>query len=307
MLNFNIFPRALIVLSLMVGQAYAQDVTSTLSYDPEGLNNDLSLQMLTAKTRTVSDENVADAKSSDYYSQGYFGHNYGSGFMNLSAHTEADGFMNSLVNLHLGGVASASSVWHTSFVNGLAPMSYSMNIDIINGFVRLGGWTSSTGGRNMQGGFFADVSANGVSVWNSSQTLVLTGLDASITQTGYDIGHGAISYVPKTDNSEQEAEYTSNAFFGAINLGSFAAGQAIDVTYTLTSFARWEDPHGCAYECGYVIAGIEDPLSISGGGNNVPRITANVTSVPEPETYAMFLAGLGVMGAVALRRKAKQA
>ena len=32
-----------------------------------------------------------------------------------------------------------------------------------------------------------------------------------------------------------------------------------------------------------------------------------VTSVPEPETYAMLLAGLGVMGAVARRRKAKQA
>ena len=32
-----------------------------------------------------------------------------------------------------------------------------------------------------------------------------------------------------------------------------------------------------------------------------------VPSVPEPETYAMLLAGLGLMGAVARRRKAKQA
>lgn len=31
----------------------------------------------------------------------------------------------------------------------------------------------------------------------------------------------------------------------------------------------------------------------------------SVTAVPEPETYAMLLAGLGVMGAVARRRKAK--
>jgi hypothetical protein len=31
-----------------------------------------------------------------------------------------------------------------------------------------------------------------------------------------------------------------------------------------------------------------------------------VTAVPEPETYAMLLAGLGLMGAVARRRKAKQ-
>lgn len=33
----------------------------------------------------------------------------------------------------------------------------------------------------------------------------------------------------------------------------------------------------------------------------------SVTAVPEPETYAMLLAGLGVMGAMARRRKAKQA
>lgn len=32
-----------------------------------------------------------------------------------------------------------------------------------------------------------------------------------------------------------------------------------------------------------------------------------VTAVPEPETYAMLLAGLGLMGAVARRRKAQQA
>jgi len=32
-----------------------------------------------------------------------------------------------------------------------------------------------------------------------------------------------------------------------------------------------------------------------------------IAAVPEPETYAMLLAGLGVMGAVARRRKAKQA
>ncbi|MBK7006138.1 MAG: FxDxF family PEP-CTERM protein [Burkholderiales bacterium] len=34
---------------------------------------------------------------------------------------------------------------------------------------------------------------------------------------------------------------------------------------------------------------------------------ASVTSVPEPETYAMLLAGLGVMGAIARRRKAARA
>ena len=44
-------------------------------------------------------------------------------------------------------------------------------------------------------------------------------------------------------------------------------------------------------------------LGSSGGSITDPT---PVTSVPEPETYAMMLAGLGLMGAVARRRKAKQ-
>jgi hypothetical protein len=34
--------------------------------------------------------------------------------------------------------------------------------------------------------------------------------------------------------------------------------------------------------------------------------TGTIAAVPEPETYAMLLAGLGLMGAIAKRRKAKQ-
>ena len=37
------------------------------------------------------------------------------------------------------------------------------------------------------------------------------------------------------------------------------------------------------------------------------RLTATIAAVPEPETYAMLLAGLGLMGGIARRRKAKQA
>ena len=37
--------------------------------------------------------------------------------------------------------------------------------------------------------------------------------------------------------------------------------------------------------------------------DNSGSIVANVTAVPEPESYAMLLAGLGLMGAIARRRK----
>lgn len=48
--------------------------------------------------------------------------------------------------------------------------------------------------------------------------------------------------------------------------------------------------------------GVDVILGAASGSITVPVLTA----VPEPETYAMMLAGLGVMGAIARRRKAKQ-
>lgn len=50
----------------------------------------------------------------------------------------------------------------------------------------------------------------------------------------------------------------------------------------------------------------------SGGFDNYvnyidPMVRGSIAAVPEPETYAMLLAGLGLMGVVARRRKAKQA
>ncbi len=42
-------------------------------------------------------------------------------------------------------------------------------------------------------------------------------------------------------------------------------------------------------------------------GIRVEFLGSSVTAVPEPESYAMMLAGLGLMGAIARRRKAKVA
>ena len=61
----------------------------------------------------------------------------------------------------------------------------------------------------------------------------------------------------------------------------------------------------------FFATGAETIRNITFLSSNNAFETANhafsVSSVPEPETYALMLAGLGLMGAVARRRKAKQA
>lgn len=52
--------------------------------------------------------------------------------------------------------------------------------------------------------------------------------------------------------------------------------------------------------------GISGPYSLifqNTGGDNVGALLDNVSLVPEPETYAMLLAGLGLLGFMARRRK----
>lgn len=48
------------------------------------------------------------------------------------------------------------------------------------------------------------------------------------------------------------------------------------------------------------------PAGYSGSGTHfaMDNLTINVAAVPEPETYALLLAGLGIIGAAARRRKA---
>lgn len=97
--------------------------------------------------------------------------------------------------------------------------------------------------------------------------------DGLLTGTGLSIGSGALQLLNSTDY----AEYTG----ARSGLTSFAAYKA-----QVGNAANW---------------------SMGGNGSyaaTVPNTTNfSVTAVPEPETYAMLLAGLGLMGAVVRRRK----
>ena len=84
---------------------------------------------------------------------------------------------------------------------------------------------------------------------------------------------------------------------------SGAAASASDVIFQSYSFS-WTDilsptgPGGGSALTGW---GSLDPEVLRGGDYSIAL--TGVLPVPEPETYAMFMAGLGLMGFIARRRK----
>lgn len=73
--------------------------------------------------------------------------------------------------------------------------------------------------------------------------------------------------------------------------------------------SNWHGTIGFDFASGYgPTGGIGGrAIDIATGATSTSSQLISVTAVPEPEAYAMLLAGLGLMGAVARRRKAKQA
>jgi hypothetical protein len=74
---------------------------------------------------------------------------------------------------------------------------------------------------------------------------------------------------------------------GTVNFGSFA-GNNTSYTFNL--------PSAGAYH-------VDITGNATGTGGGLYGITLSAAPVPEPETYAMLLAGLGLMGGIARRRK----
>jgi hypothetical protein len=107
-------------------------------------------------------------------------------------------------------------------------------------------------------------------------------------------------YDSRPDNGTRSSGTNKLLWSFGDNTGSVLTDWTTDTTgvwdhYTGTfNFALAGD-----YDLTFAAAGSAD--SYGGSLDNV-----SVTAVPEPQTYAMLLAGLGLMGAIARRRKQKQ-
>jgi hypothetical protein len=266
--------------------ASAADVGVTISYDKLDL---LNTSYLPSASVSASDAASASVDAHDLPSRSpeapY------STYMYMAADASATGEMNTFTRLAAAGQNAASATWHDSIVNTSgAAQTYQFNLSLSNAGLYMGGWTADLASRDYRGSFSADILVNGVSVWHTERGMTEDANGFHLNSAGADIGTGTLQV------SGKYGYYSLPDCQGSVSLGQLAAGQSADVSYVLTSRAYWDDPDGCAYECGHVSASLGDPLSVSG-------THISVSAVPEADTYAMLLGGLGLLGLVARRRK----
>jgi len=100
-----------------------------------------------------------------------------------------------------------------------------------------------------------------------------TATDGSLTNTGLSVGNGAIQLKPSSDYAEYSGARTGQA--------DFAAYKPL-----VGTIANWND------------------LGDGSFAANVPNTTAfTISPIPEPGTYAMLLAGLGLIGTMIRRSR----
>lgn len=283
---------AALAMSAAAAPALAATVTSSISYDTLGLAH---TSWLVPASVSVSDPSLASVSVDDLPTIPYYGYDLQhSTYMHGGAYSNVDGTMASGVSLRAGGQLVAQTEWRDSFTNSSGTaQSYVMNFSIGGFSATLGGWSGDHATRDFRGAYEASILVNGVSVWSSGQRFSLQNGTTTLSKSGVDIGTGAVT---PADDADGYWEYALDGYSGSTALGSFAAGQSFEVKYVLRSIGYWNDAGGCSYECGSVAANIGDPFTIGGSG-------VSVAAVPEPETYALLLAGLGLMGAVARRRQ----
>jgi len=118
-------------------------------------------------------------------------------------------------------------------------------------------------------------------------------------------------------NSNSDPLATSSSFTATVNFTGLASGTYDvigDISASMVNFSSvsldghaWNVTNFPQFSFGYLEVTANQPLQLVLTGNSLtgnPNFSGSlqVTAVPEPESYAMLLAGLGAIGLVARRR-----
>jgi hypothetical protein len=126
--------------------------------------------------------------------------------------------------------------------------------------------------------------------YDSSASLTSTYLDARTVKDLLITGYSLVKYDPLTGNA-------ITTYTGIGSVVTDANGTPTD-TWGLSA---------TGLTAGSYYVEVDGKVIGNGGGTYGSDLTISVSAVPEPETYGMFAAGLGLLGFVARRKKAKQA
>jgi len=175
-----------------------------------------------------------------------------------------------------GAQAGAVTVWTLDGTSGATEgLTYTLTGDLATGSFNLSIEGINVAGVDTRGGrtFLEDLSFNPPTGYTGASLGGLAAIDGGLNSSG--------------------CNGTGNFFcFDGVHEAVNGSTMSLDFTITASSFEGYV-PHL--------------KVDWNGSENNYNLVSTNmVAAVPEPETYAMFLAGLGAMGFVARRRQKLQ-